>query len=266
LSSVSDSVSSPEVARSHSAAVVDEDEDDDAGDAPPETGPPPSTGSVSGGADGEDAAGIEHFRAACHDKAVQFSEHRAQQVADKLREMRDRVEHRLFTATDGAGTEDSACVQAALGLLDGLAAEWQRPTTWQRHTDSMLAAIEADNEAQLTVLGLAAFEAGKEAGALSRTQSKHKFEMSRQAAEAASEGAARVLATAVSTKEAELAAAKAEALEAAGQAARLAAQTQLTRKYVRGLQGCTGLSCSLLLPPHVQTLLRTVYWQICLSH
>ena len=266
MSSVSDSVSSPEVARSHSAAVVDEDEDDDEGDAPPETGPPPSTGSVSGGADGEDAAGIEHFRAACHDKAVQFSEHRAQQVADKLREMRDRVEHRLFTATDAAGTEDSACVQAALGLLDGLAAEWQRPTTWQRHTDSMLAAIEADNEAQLTVLGLAAFEAGKHTVLLSRTQSKHKFEMSRQAAEAASEGAARVLATAVSTKEAELAAAKAEALEAAGQAARLAAQTQLTRKYVRGLQGCTGLSCSLLLPPHVQTLLRTVYWQICLSH
>ena len=197
---------------------------------------------------------------------MQFSEHRAQQVADKLREMRDRVEHRLFTATDAAGTEDSACVQAALGLLDGLAAEWQRPTTWQRHTDSMLAAIEADNEAQLTVLGLAAFEAGKHTVLLSRTQSKHKFEMSRQAAEAASEGAARVLATAVSTKEAELAAAKAEALEAAGQAARLAAQTQLTRKYVRGLQGCTGLSCSLLLPPHVQTLLRTVYWQICLSH
>ena len=245
MSSVSDSVSSPEVARSHSAAVVDEDEDDDEGDAPPETGPPPSTGSVSGGADGEDAAGIEHFRAACHDKAVQFSEHRAQQVADKLREMRDRVEHRLFTATDAAGTEDSACVQAALGLLDGLAAEWQRPTTWQRHTDSMLAAIEADNEAQLTVLGLAAFEAGKEAGALSRTQSKHKFEMSRQAAEAASEGAARVLATAVSTKEAELAAAKAEALEAAGQAARLAAQTQLTRTSVdcRGVLDLVAAFC-----------------------
>ena len=117
----------------------------------------------------------------------------------------------------------------ALGELDKLISEWESASTWQKQLDLLQAALHADNGAQLQVLSAAAAQAGTQEGILTRTKSTRKLDVSRRAATQASEEAARALARTVSTKEAELEAAKLEALQAAEEAHRFTQQAKSGR-------------------------------------